>query len=95
MLCHSRDFSDFEKNKSKIYYKNGGYKNPVDSYIATNRTRGNGLRLCQGRFWLGIWKNLFSERAVRHQHRAPREGVESPSLEVLRKCTDVVLRGTV
>jgi len=59
--------------------------------VCSDRTRGNGCKLKDGRFRLDITKKFFAMRVVRHWHRLLREAVAAPSVEVFRARLDGVL----
>jgi len=65
-------------------YLKGACKKDRDrlfSKACCDRTRGNGFKLKEGKFRLGITKKFFTMRVVRHWHRLRREVVAAPSLE--------------
>jgi len=68
-------------------YLNGAYKKDggrLFSRACSDRTRGNGFKLREGRFTLGIRKTFFTMSVVKHWNRLPREVIDAPSLETLK-----------
>ncbi|GAB0180134.1 hypothetical protein GRJ2_000478700 [Grus japonensis] len=81
-----------------FWYLKGAYRKAGEGVLTrawSDRTRGNGFKLREGRFRLDIRKKFFSVRVVRHWHRLPREAVDAPSLEVFKARLDEALGNLV
>ncbi|KFV03414.1 hypothetical protein N340_03008, partial [Tauraco erythrolophus] len=79
-------------------YLKGAYRKAGEGLftrVCSNRTRGNGFKLKEGRFRLDIRKKFFTLRVVRYWNRLPREVVDAPSLEVFKARLDEALGNLV
>ncbi|KFP98549.1 hypothetical protein N330_12840, partial [Leptosomus discolor] len=68
-------------------YLKGAYKKAGEGLFTracSDKTRGNGWKLGEGRFRLDIMTEVFPLKVVRHWNRLPREVVDAPSLEVFK-----------
>ncbi|GAB0209638.1 hypothetical protein GRJ2_003429500 [Grus japonensis] len=79
-------------------YLKGAYRKDGEGLFireCSDRTRGNGFKLKEGRFRLDVRKKFFPVRVVRHWNRLPREVVDAPSLEVFKARLDEALGNVV
>ena len=79
-------------------YLKGAYRKDREGLftrVCSDKTRGNGCKLKEGRFRSGIRKKFFTMKVVKHWHRLPREAVAAPSPEVFKARLDRALSSLV
>ncbi|GAB0186280.1 hypothetical protein GRJ2_001093300 [Grus japonensis] len=79
-------------------YLKGAYRKAGEGLFireCSDRTRGDGFKLKEGRFRLDVRKKFFTVRVVRHWNRLRREVVDAPSLEVFKARLDEALGNVV
>ena len=81
-----------------FHYLKGVYKQKGEQLftrVDSDRTRGNGFKLGQGRFRLDIRRKFITQRVVTHWNRLPKEVMDASSLEACKARLDVALGSLV
>ena len=79
-------------------YLKGAYKQEgerLSMRVDSDRTRGNGFKLRQGKLRLDIRRKFFTQREVAHWNRLCKEAVNAPSLKAFQARLDVALGSLV
>ena len=63
--------------------------------VHSDRTRGNGFKLRQGRFKLDIRRRFFTQRVVTHWNRFPKEVLDILPLDAFKARLDMSLGSLV
>jgi len=101
-----RDLRLFSLEKRRLWgdligaleYLEGAYKKDGDKLFSrdcSDRTRGNGFKLREGRFRQDIRKEFFTVRVVKQWNWLSREVVDSPSLETFQVRLDGALSNLI
>lgn len=78
---------------AQIYPKSGHQEGGARLFmvVVSSRIRSKGHRLEQRRFHLNMRKNFSTLGLTEHYNRLPKEVLESPSLEILISCLNVIV----
>ncbi|PKU43986.1 hypothetical protein llap_5705 [Limosa lapponica baueri] len=88
----------WEELTAAFQYLKGSYKRDGEGLFireCSDRTRGNGFKVKEGKFRLDIKRKFFTMRVVRHWNKFPIEVVDVLSLEVVKTRLDGALSNLV